>query len=135
MRLFVSSSEFWASKKVNFVDDNNVFVGYDYADLCCENYGWYIRDDIDTNSTYRESDDVDNVYRINEQLQGWVFDTNFCMESESGEHAWHVESYVVFRLTRDKNEKFLHLFNTHNGYYCHGFEFLQGETKLAGGCL
>jgi len=32
--------------KVNFVDKNNVLVGYDMNSSCCEEFGWYIRDEI-----------------------------------------------------------------------------------------
>lgn len=135
MRLFVSNSEFWASKKVNFVDDNNVFVGYDYAGLCCESYGWYIRDDINTEDRNGIMDGDDNIDVVNEQLDGWVFDNNFVLEANRDNHAYDEQRFAVFRLTRDDRERFLHLYNHHNGYYCHGFEFLQGETKLAGGCL
>jgi len=31
---------------------------------------------------------------------------------------------VIFELVNDKNNsKFLHIFNSHNGYYSHGFTF------------
>ena len=30
--------------KVNFVDENNVFVGYDLLQDCCEDANWFIAD-------------------------------------------------------------------------------------------
>jgi len=28
--------------KINFVDEDSVFVGYDMCGQCCERFGWYI---------------------------------------------------------------------------------------------
>jgi hypothetical protein len=36
------SSIFEADYKINFVDKNNVFVGFDYSSNCCERFGYYI---------------------------------------------------------------------------------------------
>ena len=29
-------------EKINFIDENNVFVGYDLGQNCCENASWFI---------------------------------------------------------------------------------------------
>lgn len=63
-----------------------------------------------------------------QQLDGWVFDTNFfetpeCPDLDEG-------GMAVFRITSGPQEKFIHIFNAHNGYYSHGFEFKAGETMI-----
>ena len=53
-------------------------------------------------------------------LEPFRFDTNFCeiLSSESG------GGLAVFRLIDDENkELFLSIYNYHNGYHSHGFEF------------
>jgi len=35
MKIFLNEKEL--ETKINFVDDNNVFVGYDLTQQCCEN--------------------------------------------------------------------------------------------------
>lgn len=98
--------------KINFVDDNNVFVGFDYESCCCENFGWSLTCQIPT-SLNRGDSSFDP--------EGFQFDTKFV---QHGIEAIDVEEggIVVFRLTKDKAELFLTLWNSHNGYYGHGFE-------------
>ena len=28
--------------RINFVDENNVALGYDYSSSCCENFGYFL---------------------------------------------------------------------------------------------
>ena len=28
--------------KINFIDKNNVLVGFDYSRSCCEDFGWFV---------------------------------------------------------------------------------------------
>lgn len=43
---------------------------------------------------------------------------------------------VAFKLVNGAgDEKYLHLFNCHNGYYGHGFEFKVGDEVVKEGCL
>jgi hypothetical protein len=122
MRYFCSANSFWATK-VNFVDDNNALVGYDFAGNCCETFGWYIHDKVgQTNGEdpiFR--DDMDEN-AINQSLKEWTFDTAF-FDELSYEKAYNHENIAVFRLVNGDNELFLHLYNSHNGYYHHGFDF------------
>lgn len=70
---------------------------------------------------------------INESLKDWTFDTSFFQELEEGSHGYHVDRTAVFRLVNGDNELFLHLFNSHNGYYAHGFDFsMDGEIIQSG---
>ena len=112
--------------KVNFVDENNVFCGYDLNQDCCEYADWFIdskiwRDDI--------PDDSKNLQPIDEDLSGWVFDKEFFEEIGNSEK-YDEGGMVVFKITKGKEEKFIHIFNSHNGYYSHGFEFKSGDDVI-----
>jgi len=69
----------------------------------------------------------DNFYDRNVEFgreadySDYRFDTEFFIKSDKD--PYDVEAVVVFRITDGKNEKFIHLFNCHNGYYSHGFDF------------
>lgn len=103
--------------KVNFVDEQNTFVGYDMAASCCETSGWYISD--------HRRFDRDETETIKEGLEGYVFDRDFFEEVSSESLPNPDEDYgglVRFRLIESgKPDLFLHIFNSHNGYYAHRF--------------
>ncbi len=42
---------------------------------------------------------------------------------------------IIFRLVNGCEEKFLHLYNVHNGYYSHGFEVKVGGKTTRDGSL
>ena len=69
--------------KINFVDENNVFLGYDMGQCCCERADWYISD-IETYGV-RDRDPKES-----EGLGGWIFDTKYfkkvdCNDLDEGE--------------------------------------------------
>ena len=110
--------------KHNFVDVNNVVVGYDAEQHCCENHGWYLSEQRreDTN----DADTIDH-----KTMFDYVFDPVFF--EEAGVSGPFGEGKLVrFRLTAPGNQPdvFLHLFNVHNGYYSHGFEIGMGNTVI-----
>jgi hypothetical protein len=112
MKIFDSVGK-WASK-VNFVDENNVLVGYDMTQRCCERADWGL---------YRSLDGVpDHDKKVEEdekELEEYVFDPTW---SDCGSFDYG-GSWVAFRLKRPQVEGFLYLVlsNCHNGYYSHGF--------------
>jgi len=118
--------------KINFVDKNNVFLGYDMRKSCCENADWFISDTITKN--IQDND-------CNEDLEEYVFDTSFFKEVEGMgfyDHELAVDGgMVIFRIFNEesKKEKFIHIFNCQNGYYGHGFEFTINEEIVQVGCL
>lgn len=102
----------WEKWSVNFVDDNNVFVGYDLRQDCCEHAGWYI-----TESLPDEADvDRDGDNCLPEE-NDFVFDQSFCQDLGCK----YEGSAIAFRLGDGEREAYLILFNCHNGYYGHGF--------------
>lgn len=126
--------------KTNFVDENNVVLGYDNEQDCCEFADWYIAD-------FEPSTVVSNLTETclarSPSLEGYVFDTKFfkklddCYEEGDNVSYGSLDSgdAVCFRITKGKKEKFLILFNSHNGYYGHGFEFKEGNEVLQDGVL
>lgn len=106
--------------KTNFVDDNNVFVGFDAYQSCCESFGWRLSKERPTDTDTEGEDGNDH--------EGFQFDTEFF------EDASHLDSdaggAVTFRLVKGDEELFLTLWNHHNGYYSHGFEMRQGDLLI-----
>jgi hypothetical protein len=115
----------WSSK-VNFVDANNVILGYDLEQNCCEDADWFIADTITPRIVERES--------TPEEISGYYFDTSFFQEIEN-ESEFDAGGVAVFRITNGTEEKFIHLYNAHNGYYAHGFEFEVGGEKIKDDCI
>lgn len=119
--------------RINFVDDQNTFVGFDYWKNCCEVFGWFISESKEISLPCWEND-----YNVNgetpEELPGFNFDKTFFEENTqaTGEDNY----YCLFRLVNSLGEeKFLCLYNCHNGYYGHGFELAGEEGKIFNGVL
>jgi hypothetical protein len=98
-------------EKVNFVDDHGTLVGYDMDGQCCEEFGWFIKD------TDLNSDNDGGQFT----LDNYYFDRKYYKKKFIGED----RTEIRFRLCEYKSEKylFLCLYNSHNGYYSHGFNF------------
>ena len=124
MKIF-DQKQGWRSK-VNFVDANNLFVGYDTDQCCREHADWFIAD--------APKSTIEDQEKELEEMPGWIFDRDYFKEVFN-DREFDGGSMVIFRITKDGKEKFLHLFNCHNGYYGHGFTFGVGETVEREGCL
>lgn len=128
MKVF-NDANVWGGK-VNFVDDNNVLVGYDMGQSCCEHADWFIK-----NTIHLDTDEGSIDYdKASEELEGYNFDTTFFQESNAG---CYDGSMVIFKLINESNGgvKYLHLFNVHNGYYGHGFCMSVDNKNLHYGTL
>ncbi len=116
--------------KVNFIDVNDVYVGYDISQSCCEHADWFIHP-MQCESPYIEEygDSYSGIVNKEFDLNGFVFDTKFVeystKDTDSG-------AMVIFRMVKGNNQLFLHLFNVHNGYYGHGFDT---NLPCGNGCL
>ncbi len=79
---------------VNFVDDNNVLVGWDNIASCCESFSW----DLDKSLT-------------SEELEAYSFDIDYFEEgSEGSEYFDDCGGFVRFRATNPQGgEVFLTL--------------------------
>ena len=126
MKIFDQTEAF--PGKVNFVDENNVCLGYDLQQDCYEQADWFISDkEVEINY---DDDDVDK-FRFD--VEDYVFDPTYfkqvnCSGLDEG-------GMVRFRLVNGNNELFIHIYNSHNGYYGHGFEFKIGDEIKHDGTL
>lgn len=109
--------------KVNFIDSNNVILGYDMGQCCCENAFWTVGESKDgTDALYNSSESAPEQA----SLDGYVFDPAFCERVGDGDEM----SAAISRLTGwSKPDLFIRLENNHNGYYSHGFTF-RGATVI-----
>jgi len=121
-------------EKVNFVDQNNVFVGYDLAQDCCEHADWFIADRIHLDPhpdivKYEETEAA-----MLEGLEPYSFDKEFFEEYTPS--SLEAGGMAIFKLVADgQPDRYLHLYNNHNGYYSHGFEMKQNDDTLQEGYL
>lgn len=113
--------------RCNFVDSNNVVVGFSKEQSCCEDASWVIASRLlveDVLSEPRETAPAD--------IDDFVFDPAF--------HRYEKPSCLddggvaIFRLVAPGGrELFLHLCNCQNGYYGHGFSMeINGRTIWEG---
>lgn len=138
MKVFISSGS-WTGK-VNFIDKNNVLVGYDTSQSCCEHAGWYLSPYAKNSvkGTAIVSGDDEGWIPDEDGLKffsGWAFDTEFCQSTDVDESCYNEENEAVFRMTKGNKEQFLHLFNHHNGYYSHGFTVEKDDKVIREGSL
>jgi hypothetical protein len=102
----------WPSK-VNFVDENEVHLGYDTFDDCCSYGGWFLSD--------KKADDLHETFKEESMtLDGWVFDPAYFEQRGDGDGG----GYCEFRIVNGGKEKFITIYNLQNGYYSKGFKFV-----------
>lgn len=130
MKIFNKDTGSW-SDKVNFVDDNNVLVGFDMSGQCCENFGWFLSNEAPT----KILEDASEVEMCDIDPEGYQFDTNYFEQPDATGDCFDESSMAVFRLTKGESEIFLTLHNTHNGYYSHGFTMEIGGVEVKEGSL
>jgi hypothetical protein len=129
MKIFTSGEKSSWSTKVNFVDINNVLVGYDMHQSCCEHAGWYI-------SREKRLDTDDTKTLTNDDVNGYVFDPKYFEEVLAAEV--YDGGMVRFKIVNPYDpidELYLHIFNSHNGYYGHGFTVEHSGTVVNTGNL
>ncbi len=100
------------SRRINFIDKNDAFVGFDYSSCCCEHFGWYAAD-IVTNEEPSEEPSLD----------GFWFDTGEQPIDVEGTDKWGEDNAIAFKCVNEAGAvRYLHLYNHHNGYYSHGWD-------------
>jgi len=119
---------------VNFIDVNGIFVGYELDQDCCEEFGWFFSDGIVTDTVFKYP--KDHPLSNDGGLEDFSFDKNYCQEYKHEDMSGDQRNIIIFRASnKDKEFKYLHLFNLHNGYYSHGFEVKHGEWIVKRGDL
>lgn len=122
---------FERNSKLNFVDDNNVFVGFDYSQDCCESFGYTITREEPT--SYEHLDEL--KHDDSTDFPGFNFDITYIKHMyQSGDYA--EGNSVTFRAVNCSNNYiYVSLMNSHNGYYSHGYNMEHDNISLHGGSL
>ena len=113
----------WGSK-VNFVDDDNFYVGYDTLTDCCEYADWFI-------SLHRDHTEIpEDIKDLQpEELPDYSF--SHAEPDEVDFTDLDAGLALRFCLVSDLDllpPMYLYLFNNHNGYYGHGWTFQELEN-------
>lgn len=115
-------------ESLNFVDENNVVLGYDFSAQCCEDFGYHYEDA--SGATVDVADD---------ELEPFRFDTEYFAsnraEGELPADVGEFDLWARFRIVSPERELFIVLTNAHNGYYGHGFELSADDRVLREGGL
>ena len=119
----------WDSK-TNFVDVNNVVVGWDTAQNCCEVWGNHFQ--LVEPLAYQADWPTDGVQFTAEQLEPYVFDPEYRQEYSNEDEG----RCAVFKLVGEGLPPlYLVLNNSHNGYYSHGFKMDKAGVTIHEGNL
>ena len=113
--------------KHNFADTNNVVVGYDSEQCCCEGAGWFVCPDLPTDAIGADA-------ILDFDFEPYAFDQKFISHINDTE-TLDSGGAVAFKLVAEgKHDRYLVLFNAHNGYYTHGFKMERdGKVVCEGG--
>lgn len=106
---------------INFIDENDNFVGFRSYHCCCEDFGWSIKTSGDEDISIIENDPT--------FLKGFVFNTSM-QPIELAVSGYEDGGTVSFQLVNnDTGESLcLELYNHHNGYYSHGWDTSFGHS-------
>lgn len=127
MKIIDVNPKTWGHK-INFVDTANTVVGFDFEGTCCEHFGYSV-----TYEPHLHPEDKREL--TDEELAPYLFKTD-AKPIEVDGAPFEAGRAISFLLTCDgKRDCYLTLFNSHNGYYSHGFTVEVGGTKIREGSL
>lgn len=75
VRVFTSEDSF--EYKINFVDDNDVFLGFDYSQSCCEWFGYLILKELPDFLDYEQVRGRRESLEPEIDIKDYYFDTSF----------------------------------------------------------
>lgn len=107
-------------KSINWVDDDNRLVGFDYEVECCENFGYF----FSKAETTEEAIVEDENQKSNEFPKTGMENARFAKKNPE-----IFDSHAFFEI-ENSEWKFLVLYNFHNGYYAHGFSVSQNGKEI-----
>ena len=108
---------FLNGNKLNVVDDKNNLVGFDTDDDCCAHGGWFVSPEKISKNLEKH----DQLETDDKEYPEYLFDTDF-FEHEQESSEVDDGGLVRFKMVAEgKPDLFLHLYNSHNGYYSKGF--------------
>lgn len=127
MELIIIENGSW-DNKVNFIDENNVLLGYDIDQKCCEHAGYIVLDEEPTK--YKTSESSETIEEINNRLKGFTFNVEYFKTIDDDSGCCDGNENVVFKATNADKSIYILLFNCHNGYYSHGFFFKTNDVII-----
>lgn len=109
--------------RLNFIDSNDNFVGWDDESSCCEDHQWIVA---------RDPQSLDDLGI--DALAEHVFDTSRTpMLLEEHEFIREGGGIMCFPTCSPSGEQlYLLVMNDHNGYYSHGWEYHIGDKQDKG---
>jgi hypothetical protein len=142
MKIFdVDDGGIWLGK-VNFIDENNVLLGYDLEQDCCEFAGFFMTHDSKWYEKKRPEKSFEQLGNVRIEIKDYVFDPDYFQERTLDGESQYAEfkavdmnkgamGYSVMGYgNRGYPPIYIVLFNVHNGYYSHGFKFGDKEGSL-----
>jgi hypothetical protein len=107
--------------RINYVDENNLLVGFDMQRDCCEEFGHGVFYTL-PKDPIKEKPEVGidlTPYRfVNEAPKVIDFSGD-----EGGARAFKI-------VAEELPDAYVVIWNCHNGYYSHGFEYWDGKGSL-----
>jgi hypothetical protein len=101
---------------INFIDENDLYIGFDDNQCCCEYVDYFVSDLSDTSCEFADQ-------MPDHDLAGWNFvdprilpETFVDLEDPYADEGGHIAFMIVHP---EFGSKWLHFFNIHNGYYGH----------------
>lgn len=117
--------------RLNVIDENNVVVGFDYTQDCCEDFGYYFTLKEPVKYTY--NDEPKLTFNHDEYFFDTSYHKNALDLDEYGDEYGDGEACSFKLVNKKEAEVFLVLYNCHNGYYGHGFDMkIGGDVKYEG---
>lgn len=120
--------------KFNWVDENNVVLGFSSTPSCCEDFGYFYSSSPDS-----KKDDKDHIFVSDENLLSYRFDPTFKYSSggtDKDNGGYSECAMATFKLISPLfYEVYLTIYNDHNGYYSHGFKFESTDNIIQEGSL
>ena len=114
--------------KINFVDSNDRFIGFDYERSWCEEFDWSVEKNPE-NLFSRIERHCLQPNKDKEVLKELVLgsDEPYIINHEELDQGSAVAFSLINPHKPKKRSHFLVLYNVHNGYYSHGFTW--GQEK------
>ena len=128
MKAFTQKESF--SMRFNLVDENNVILGYDMYQDCCEHATIEIKRD-DVVIALIEDCEIQNditIDELNEIIKEYVFSVDKYRTYECNISETSTATFMAY--DKDDNHIDIVLSNCHNGYYAHEFNFTDSNGKV-----
>jgi hypothetical protein len=120
--------------KVNFVDQNNVFVGYDFIADCCETFGFTLFQGDQV--LYEQNNDCkEPLGPCPVDLEPYFFNTTYFREVRTSDGSTAFAEFELISLDSTQPILYLHIYNNHDDSYYHGFTFQQDDQIIKQGWL